>query len=169
MATRQGDEWYTPSHIIESARVVLGAIDLDPASNPIAQERVRATQFFTKHDNGLLHPWHGRIFCNPPYSYPLIRQFVEKLVAEHAAGNVSAAILLTNSQTSAAWFNEASLVASRVCLPTGRIRFHRPNGELGPSPKQGQAIFFFGSDADRFEQEFRKYGSITVIRREGAA
>ena len=165
----EGDEWYTPPDIIESARSTLGEIDLDPASNPIAQQNVRAKQFFSKEQNGLLQPWRGRVFTNPPYSYPLIEQFVAKLVAEVAAGNVTEAILLVNSQTSATWFQEAYRAASAVCFPRGRIRFLRPTGEAGPSPKQGQAILYFGPRAACFEKEFSKHGSITLLRREGAA
>jgi hypothetical protein len=37
-------------------REVLGRIDLDPASNPIAQERVKAGTFYTEADNGFCDP-----------------------------------------------------------------------------------------------------------------
>jgi hypothetical protein len=48
-ASGTGDnEWFTPAEYIELARSVLGTIDLDPASNPLAQEVVQARHFFTK-------------------------------------------------------------------------------------------------------------------------
>jgi hypothetical protein len=56
------NEWCTPPEYIELSRAVLGAIDLDPATNAQAQEIIRATQHFTKADNGLKHEWHGRVW-----------------------------------------------------------------------------------------------------------
>ncbi len=79
--SHDGDEWSTPPEVIESARQVLGTIDLDPATNPTAQGWIRATRIFTKTENGLLHPWRGRVWLNPPYSYPLVEQFSRKLIA----------------------------------------------------------------------------------------
>jgi hypothetical protein len=40
-------ERYTPSYYIETVRMVLGEIDLDPASSEIAQKTVKAAQYFT--------------------------------------------------------------------------------------------------------------------------
>ena len=76
------------------ARSVLGEIDLDPATHEKAQEIVKATQYFTKEDDGLKHDWHGRVWLNPPYAQPLIAQFVSKMCAERQAGRVTAAIML---------------------------------------------------------------------------
>jgi hypothetical protein len=59
-------EHYTPAHVVEAARRVLGAIDLDPASCLEAQQTVRADSFFTAGVNGLFQPWRGRVFLNPP-------------------------------------------------------------------------------------------------------
>src|SRR5262249_52907862 len=55
------NEWYTPGEFIESARSVMGSIDLDPATSALAQEVVRATRFFTKDDDGLTKEWCGNV------------------------------------------------------------------------------------------------------------
>jgi len=62
-------EHYTPSPIVEAARSVLGAIDLDPASCSLANEVVRAAAFYGPGGlapDGLAEPWIGRVFLNPP-------------------------------------------------------------------------------------------------------
>ena len=53
-------EWYTPFNIIDLAREVLGVINVDPASNLIAQEWIKADKFYTKDTNGLDKPWKGK-------------------------------------------------------------------------------------------------------------
>ena len=63
-----GDEWGTPEKYIALAREVMGEIDLDPASNEHAQRTVQARQYFTREDSGLVHPWVGRVWLNPPYT-----------------------------------------------------------------------------------------------------
>src|SRR5262249_298780 len=67
--------------------------------------------FYSKADNGLAHPWAGRIFLNPPYS-AVIARFVTKLLQELGAGRVSAAILLTNNSTDTTWFHQAMAAAA---------------------------------------------------------
>lgn len=56
----------TPPEVVEAARVVLGAIDLDPASCDKANGYIRAVEYMTREDNGFLQPWWGRVFLNPP-------------------------------------------------------------------------------------------------------
>ena len=74
------DEWYTPKEIIDA----LGTFDLDPCApvNPLWQT---ADVMYNKNDNGLSKEWFGRVWLNPPYSRPLIEQFVKRL-AEHGNG-----------------------------------------------------------------------------------
>ncbi|MCL2447879.1 MAG: hypothetical protein FWD17_02905 [Polyangiaceae bacterium] len=62
----ESNEHYTPAEIVESARRVLGRIDLDPASSEVANAVVQAAQFFTYEDNGYRHCWSGTVFLNPP-------------------------------------------------------------------------------------------------------
>jgi DNA N-6-adenine-methyltransferase (Dam) len=72
-------EWYTPAKYIALAREVMGSIDVDPASNAIAQETVQAATFYTVDDDGLTKEWRGRGWLNPPYNQPEISQFTDKL------------------------------------------------------------------------------------------
>jgi DNA N-6-adenine-methyltransferase (Dam) len=98
-------EWYTPPEYIALARMVLGDFDVDPATSVLAQETVRACDFYTVEDNGLAQEWNGRVWLNPPYAQPYITDFMNKMVAEFTAGNVTEAIMLTHNYTDTAWFH----------------------------------------------------------------
>jgi ParB family chromosome partitioning protein len=158
------NEWYTPAVYLRIARSVLGEIDVDPASNEIAQEAVKAKQYFTIIDDGLRQSWRGRVWLNPPYAQPHIQDFVEKLVAEFIDGNVTSAIMLTHNYTDTAWFQYAAEYVSAICFTRGRIRFEAPNGELA-SPTQGQAFFYFGQDVIKICNEFSDIGFVVEVRR----
>jgi hypothetical protein len=155
MSNNSGNnEWYTPGCYIESARTVMGSINLDPASSVIANEAVKAETIYTAEENGLEQKWFGNIWMNPPYAQPLIQQFCEKLATE----NYNQAIVLVNNATETKWGNRLLKLASAVCFPKGRIRFVAPDGTIGDSPLQGQMIVYIGTKATQFHNEFEKYG-----------
>lgn len=56
------DEWLTPPKIIHS----LGVFDLDPCS-PVLRPWDTARSHINEKQNGMEQPWHGRVWCNPPY------------------------------------------------------------------------------------------------------
>jgi phage N-6-adenine-methyltransferase len=161
--TGTGDnEWFTPSEYIEAAREVLGRIDLDPASNVIAQEKtVKAARYFTREDDGLAQEWLGRVWLNPPYATDKIGPFVDKLVQEVFCGRVTAAIMLTHNYTDTAWFHTAARSASALCFPLGRVRFVNSEGDTA-NPTQGQCFSYFGSDVAEFVERFSQFGLILL-------
>ena len=157
------NEWFTPLKYVEAARGVMGAIDLDPATHPIAQETINALKFYTRVDDALTKEWTGRVWLNPPYAQPLISQFIEKLVEELSAGNVTQAILLTHNYTDTAWFHNAESLCNAVCFTRGRIKFTDIEGEEA-APTQGQAFFYFGENVDEFAAQFLQFGFIVFPR-----
>jgi phage N-6-adenine-methyltransferase len=164
-ANTGNDEWYTPARYIELARTVMGAIDLDPASNDHAQKTVRASAYYTEETNGLDKPWHGRVWCNPPYSKKLMPAFAEKIVTEVAGGRVEQAVVLVNNCTDTRWFDDLARASSAICLTVGRIKFMSPLRDTR-SPAQGQAFFYFGRGADRFAAAFREVGNVFALYRD---
>jgi phage N-6-adenine-methyltransferase len=153
------NEWFTPREWIDLARHVLDAIDVDPASNPLAQQTVKAATFYSKDDDGLSKDWHGRVWLNPPYAQPYIAQFADKMLAELAAGHVTQSIMLTHNYTDTSWFQKLAERADAICFTRGRIRFESPAGEIA-APTQGQAFFYFGDDPERFSKVFAEAGFI---------
>jgi len=155
------NEWYTPIEYSEAARSVMGDIDLDPASSAQAQETIRALNYFTIEENGLIQTWSGRVFLNPPYTQPDIKNFIQKAVDEFAAGNIHEAIILTHNYTDTAWFHLASSVCSAICFTRGRIAFVSPEGKKA-APTQGQTFFYYGKNTEAFKREFSTIGLVLM-------
>lgn len=155
------NEWYTPEAFIQAARLVLGEIDLDPASSRQANEIVRAAVFFSRADDGLTQVWQGRVWMNPPYAQPLIAQFAEKWARSIEARDISASIALVNNGTETEWFYTMAGVADAICFPHGRVRFWSPTNDSA-APLQGQALLYAGPERDRFASTFASFGFVLV-------
>ena len=149
------NEWYTPREFIEAARLAMGSIDVDPASNDIAQKIVKAETYYTAETNGLDKTWEGNVWLNPPYASDLIGRFADKLLEQRK--HYKQAIVLVNNATETEWFNKIISVASAVCFPKGRVKFYMPDGKTG-APLQGQAVLYIGDNPEAFTGTFCKLG-----------
>jgi len=151
------NEWYTPKEYIEAARIVLGCIDLDPASCEIANKVVQAEKYYTAENNGLSQHWQGNIWLNPPYAGELISLFCDKLKTHVANRDVKQAIVLVNNATETAWFHTLIGTASSVLFPKSRVKFYMPDGKTG-APLQGQAVVYIGENPAFFMETFKPFG-----------
>lgn len=149
------NEWYTPAELIEAARNAMGSIDVDPASNDIAQKVVKAGTYYTAETNGLDKTWTGNVWLNPPYASDLIGKFIDKLVSEKK--NYNQAVVLVNNATETEWFNKIVSISSMVCFPKSRVKFYMPDGKTG-APLQGQAVLYIGENKNKFYSAFACMG-----------
>lgn len=152
-------EWYTPTQYIDAARHVLGDIDLDPASCDLANQTVKAKEFFAADTDGLEKDWRGRVWLNPPFASGLIERFVDKLVGGVVSGDIPSAICLVHNCTETAWFRRLVEGSSAVVFTDHRINFVASDGTLKPGTSQrGQAFLYFGDEPENFFDAFQQFG-----------
>lgn len=152
----KSDDWYTPAHFIHAARLVMGSIDLDPASCAEANQTVEATRFYTVADDGLHQPWFGRVWLNPPYTRRQAGKWVAQLVKAYMRGEVDQALLLVRGSIDTKWYQP--LYSYPRCAIEGRVKFSAAKQGAGfPS-----VVAYFGPDVSRFVEVFGSYGRIDV-------
>lgn len=111
--------WLTPPHILAA----LGPFDLDPCAAPEPRPWPTAALHYTlPHQNGLLLPWDGRVFLNPPYG-PHVEAWLEKL-SRHARGT---SLIFARTETDA-FFETVWRRADALLFLRGRLHFHFPDG-----------------------------------------
>jgi hypothetical protein len=152
------DEYCTPEKYVALARKTMGWIDLDPASNAFSQSYIGAKHHYTKEDDGLIKPWHGNVWLNPPYSFPLVEQFTIRMLQHYENHHQNQGIVLVNAATDAQWFQQ--LMTFPACFVRGRISFLL-DGKAQSANRNGQVFFYLGDNQLRFFRLFRSIGRIT--------
>jgi len=160
---RNSNAWFTPSKYIESARAVLGNIDLDPFSDDHANLVVKAGKYYTVEDNAFRKPWKcGTLWMNPPYSGAECKAAVFKFLAEWNLEHFESGIFLVNNATETQWFQQVLKSCDAVCFTNHRISFWNADGKEISGNTRGQAFFYFGDEPHTFAGEFVKHGVVIL-------
>ena len=115
------DDWLTPPWLLD----LLGgwqAFALDPCAS-VGQPWRTARRHYTVQDNGLMLPWAGDVWLNPPYSRYLLAAFMARM-AEHGRG---IALIFARTET-ATFFRHVWERATALLFVRGRLDFCTPNG-----------------------------------------
>jgi ParB family chromosome partitioning protein len=137
-----------------------GAIDPDPCRNSREIPNVPAARRYTTQENGLVQPWVVRVFLNPPFGTGVERGF-SKLYLERLECRTTEVIVVWKSATETAAWKTLTAISCRVCFPSVRIRFVRPQGNdsvLTLSP----VLFYVGDIPEQFEKAFSGIGAVWV-------
>jgi hypothetical protein len=187
------DDWRTPMWVLDLVRQVFGGpIQLDPCADSDMLHQF-AQRNFTKEDNALMQPvWFDNTtrerqncFMNAPYSQQLA--FNRRLLTElqHLANKSTEAIVLMAARTDTAKWRSLADAEPVLCLVNGRIQFDDPRLEVehcgvlwpifagccGTCDKPltsvagfPSALFYFGSNRERFADIFETIGKIWLPR-----
>ena len=118
----KGDQWFTPQRIVDAVGAAMGGIDLDPCAVP-GTPAWEASQLHICHErgrDGLVDPWVGSVFCNPPYSKPgpwLAR------CSEHAAKGNDVIALVPAAVATRYWDEHVWQKRAVIVQPVGRLSF----------------------------------------------
>ncbi len=128
------DEWLTPPEILKS----LGPFDLDPCA-PEKRPWDMAKTHYT--NQGLMRPWVGRVWLNPPYGSQT-GIWLHKL-AEHGNG---IALIFARTETEM-FFSQVWKKATALFFLEGRIYFYNVDGIRGTTNSGAPSVFIaYGED-----------------------
>lgn len=145
--TGETNDWLTPLALLER----LAPFDLDPCGCVGMPWRIATTTYFLPEKDGLVEPWSGRVFCNPPYG-PNVGEWARRM-AEHGNG-IMLIFLRTDTAT---WQRDILPFADATLLLDGRVHFYRPSGERGKSGTAPSALLAYGQS------------NVEVLRKAGIA
>ena len=122
--------WCTP----EWLTAILPHIDLDPCSNARSTVRARQSYAIERGEDGLVLPWSGVVYVNPPYAD------VMPWVLRAESPDVTACGFLVNVDSSTAWWKRLQQTKPLVFLFSKRIQFVPPPGIRASTNSKPQAL-----------------------------
>lgn len=115
--TNNSDDFLTPPAIVQS----LGVFDLDPCVSRYQEQMLATKNYRWPEQDGLILPWEGRVWCNPPYDRQSIPKWAKRF-ALHANG-----IMLVPARVHTRWFQLVLHSADAILIPEGRILYWYQN------------------------------------------
>lgn len=126
------DDWPTPQDFFDKVNSELGPLDLDVCASP---ENAKCARYFTKVDDGLAHPWRGKVWMNPPYGRG-IGAWMRK--AYESAQDGALVVCLVPARTDTAWWHDYA-AKGNVRFIRGRLKF---GGHVNSAPFPSALVVF---------------------------
>lgn len=159
-ADKESNEYATPRWITATIAETLPTdgdkFDLDPASG--AEDTPHAHERYTESDDGLKTPWHGWVWCNPPWSSPsndgrMKEAWLRRAVGHVDSGSVDGIVMLLPDDVSTGWFQDYASTADYLTF-AGRIKY----GNVGHNPSFGSMLMTWGDVPDETVIELADIG-----------
>ena len=117
-------DWRTPPALFQALHREFG-FTCDAAADDANH---LTPHYFTEAQNGLVQPWYGSVFVNPPYQRGGIAPWLEKAYAEcRELERCRSAVLLVPAKTEQPWFSRYALQADELRFIEGRVAFWHPD------------------------------------------
>ena len=139
--------WTTPPELLDKLYPIVGGLfDLDPCSPTKDRKKapVKAKVYHTgeTNDDGLLTPWFGSVFVNPPYGRTQ-KMWIKKCHDEFLSGRVTVCIALIPARPDTLAWHSWIVNKADIFMLKGRLKFGGEGGEVPPFPS---AIVVWNND-----------------------
>jgi hypothetical protein len=114
------DDFLTPPEIVES----MGMFDLDPCASSRSAKSLAPVSYRFPEDDGLMLPWSGAVFCNPPFSE--LQKWVNRFIL-HGNG-----VLLVPARVEVSWFWKLWHNCDAFFFTKGPVKYICPEGKAPP-------------------------------------
>lgn len=114
------DDFLTPPELVSA----MGEFDLDPCASKRQERQLAKRCYRFPEDNGLLLPWDGDVFCNPPFSE--LQAWVSRFIL-HGSG-----VMLVPARVEVSWFWKLWLNCNAIFLTKGPVKYICPEGKSPP-------------------------------------
>jgi len=148
------DVWLTPPSLIQS----LGEFDLDPCCpNNLPWKTARQYYSLDNGQDGLVLPWFGRIWLNPPYSNWV--PFLEKL-KKHDDG---VALIFARTETKG-FFDHIWEDADSILFLKRRIKFVKADLSAGGSSTAPSVLIAYGKNNTETLKNSKLEGKLIYLK-----
>lgn len=134
------DMWETPQWLFDELDNEFH-FDLDVCATP---ENAKRERFYTPEQDGLIQPWKGVCWCNPPYGRG-VGNWVEKAARTAYEGGL--VVMLLPARTDTKWFHKWVYRRAEIRFIQGRLKFGN-SVNSAPFPSM---ICIFGSKGGEAE------------------
>ena len=116
MFSSKTDLWETPQDLFDKYDAIYH-FETDVCALP---ENAKCEKYYTPEDDGLLQPWNGVCWCNPPYGRT-IGKWIQKAYETFAGGGT--VVMLLPARTDTKWFHEYIYNKAEIRFIKGRLKF----------------------------------------------
>ena len=121
------DDFLTPPELVEA----MGVFDLDPCASKRSERLLAAINYRFPEDDGLMLPWQGAVFVNPPFSE--LQKWVNRFIL-HGNG-----VLLVPARVEVSWFWKLWCHADGIFFTKGPVKYICPEGKAPPGFSVGHS------------------------------
>lgn len=136
MFSSKTDMWETPQAFFDDLDRLFH-FTLDACAIP---ENAKCAVFYTPEQDGLSQPWHGVVWCNPPYGRA-IGAWVQKGYEAAESGEADCVVMLLPARTDTRWFHDFCYLnrVATVRFVRGRLKF---GGAKNAAPFPSMVVIF---------------------------
>jgi len=126
------DDWATPQDFFDSLNAIYN-FELDVCAS---ETNAKCAKYFTKEVDGLMQPWGGVVWMNPPYGRE-IGLWMKKAYESHKQ-NGATVVCLVPARTDTAWWHDYAM-NGEITFIRGRLKF---GGSKNAAPFPSAVVVF---------------------------